>query len=93
MAEHHDIREGLDTEPVVRVSGEFSLLPHDFGEDLKASKTRLLLDHRFQLVHYLDADGVETNDSRVSGRGRPCPGESRRRSCSPARRSLDRPFD
>jgi hypothetical protein len=59
MAEHHDIREGLDTEPVVRVSGEFSLLPQDFGEDLKVSNTRLLLDHRFQLVHYLDAGGVE----------------------------------
>jgi hypothetical protein len=59
MAEDLNIKEGLDTEPVVRVCGEFSLLPQHFGEDLKLSKTRLLLDHRFQLVHYLDAGGVE----------------------------------
>jgi hypothetical protein len=59
MAEHQDIAEALGTEPVVRVCGEFSLLPEHFGEDLKASKTRLLLDHRFQLVHYLDAAGSQ----------------------------------
>jgi hypothetical protein len=59
MAEHRDIAEALGTEPVVRVCGEFSLLPEHFGEDLKASKTRLLLDHRFQLVHYLDAAGLQ----------------------------------
>jgi hypothetical protein len=57
MAEKLDVVEGLDTEPVVRVYGEISLLPQHFGEDLKVSKTRLLLDHRFQLVHYLDARG------------------------------------
>jgi hypothetical protein len=59
MAEDTDIEEGLNTEPVVRVCGEISLLPQHFGEDLKLSKTRLLLDHRFQLVHYLDARGLE----------------------------------
>jgi hypothetical protein len=59
VAKERDIVEGLDTEPVVRVCGEISLLPQHFGEDLKASKTRLLLDHRFQLVHYVDADGLE----------------------------------
>jgi hypothetical protein len=59
MAEDQDIREGLSTEPVVRVCGELSLLPQHFGEDLKVSKTLLLLDPRFQLDHYLDADGVE----------------------------------
>jgi hypothetical protein len=59
MAEEQDIVEGLRTEPVVRVCGEIPLLPQHFGEDLKASKTRLLLDHRFQLVHYLDAGGFE----------------------------------
>jgi hypothetical protein len=59
MAAHRDIAEGLDTEPVVRVCGEFSLIPQHFGEDLKVSKTRLLLDHRFQIVHYLDARGLE----------------------------------
>jgi hypothetical protein len=59
MAQHQDSAEGLDTEPVVRVCGEVSLLPQHFGEDLKASRTRLLLDHRFQLVHYLDAGGLE----------------------------------
>jgi hypothetical protein len=51
--------EGVDTEPMVRICGEMSLLPQHFGQDLKASKTRLLLDHRFQLVHYLDAGGIE----------------------------------
>jgi hypothetical protein len=59
MAEEQDNVEGLDTEPVVRICGEISLLPKHFGEDLKASGTRLLLDHRFQLVHYLDAGGFE----------------------------------
>jgi hypothetical protein len=59
MAEDQDIAEALQTEPVVRVCGEFSLLPQHFGEDLKASKTRLLLDHRFQVVHYLDAGGLQ----------------------------------
>jgi len=59
MAEDENIEDGLDTEPVVRVCGELSLLPQYFGEDLKVSKTRLLLDHRFQMVHYLDAEGVE----------------------------------
>ncbi len=58
MAEDQNIVEGLDTEPVVRICGEISLLPQHFGQDLKASKTRLLLDHRFQLVHYLDARGL-----------------------------------
>jgi hypothetical protein len=61
MAEDQDLHESLDTELVVRVCGEFSLLPQHFGEDLKATKTRLLLDHRFQLVHFLDACGVEQN--------------------------------
>jgi hypothetical protein len=59
MAEHQDLADNLETEPVARVCGEFSLLPQHFGEDLKASKTRLLLDHRFQLVHYLDASGLQ----------------------------------
>jgi hypothetical protein len=59
MAEDRDIAEGLDTEPIVRVCGEFPLLPQHFGQDLKVSRTRLLLDHRFQLVHYLDARGLE----------------------------------
>jgi hypothetical protein len=59
MDEHQDIADALETESVVRVCGEFSLLPQHFGEDLKASKTRLLLDHRFQLVHYLDAGGLQ----------------------------------
>ena len=59
MAAHRDIAEGLDTEPVVRVCGEFSLIPQHFGEDLKVSRTRLLLDHRFQLVRYLNAQGLE----------------------------------
>jgi hypothetical protein len=59
MAEHQDTTEALETEPVVRVSGEFSLLPQHSGEDLKVSKTRLLLDNRFQLVHYLDASGLQ----------------------------------
>jgi hypothetical protein len=59
MAEEQANVEGMDTEPVVRVCGEMSLLPEHLGQDLKASKTRLLLDHRFQLVHYLDAGGRE----------------------------------
>jgi hypothetical protein len=59
MAEHQDVAEALETEPVVRVCGEFSLLPQHFGTDLKASKTRLLLDQRCQLVHYLDAGGSQ----------------------------------
>jgi hypothetical protein len=59
MAADREIAEGLKTEPVVRVCGEFSLIPKHFGEDLKVSRTRLLLDHRFQLVHYLDAGGLE----------------------------------
>ena len=47
------------TERVVRVFGEFSLLPQHLGEDVKVLKARLLLDPRFQMVHYLDAGGVE----------------------------------
>jgi hypothetical protein len=59
MDEHQDIADALETEPVVRVNRELTLLPQHFGEDLKISKTRLLLDHRFQLVHYLDARGLQ----------------------------------
>jgi hypothetical protein len=59
VAQDQNTGEGLGTEPVVRVSGEFSLLPRHFGDDLKVSKIRLLLDPRFQLVHYLDAYGLE----------------------------------
>jgi hypothetical protein len=51
--------EEKPTERVVRVAGEFSLLPRDLGEDVKALRARLLLDPRFQMVHYLDAEGVE----------------------------------
>jgi hypothetical protein len=51
--------EEEETERVVRVSGEFSLLPDDLREDVKALKARLILDPRFQMVHYLDAKGVK----------------------------------
>jgi hypothetical protein len=51
--------EEKPTERVVRVTGEFSLLPQHLGEDVKALRSRLLLDPRFQFVHFLDADGVE----------------------------------
>jgi hypothetical protein len=47
------------TERVVRVFGEFSLLPQHLGEDVKVLKARLLLDPRFQMVHYLDAGGLK----------------------------------
>jgi hypothetical protein len=53
-----DIEE-KPTERVIRVAGEFSLLPQYLGEDVKALKARLLLDARFQYVHYLDSDGEE----------------------------------
>ena len=49
----------IPTERVVRVTDEFSLLPQYLGEDVKALRSRELLDPRFQLVHYLDAHGVE----------------------------------
>jgi len=51
--------EEIPTERVVKVSGEFSLLPHYLGEDVKVSRVLLLLDPRFQVVHYLDVEGVE----------------------------------
>jgi hypothetical protein len=49
----------IPTKRVVRVTGEFSLLPQYPGEDVKTLRARLLLDTRFQLAHYLDAHGVE----------------------------------
>jgi hypothetical protein len=55
--------EELPTERVVRVHGEFSLLPQYLGEDVKALKARVLLDPRFQVVHYLDAEGLERTAS------------------------------
>jgi hypothetical protein len=49
----------IPTERVVKVSGEFSLLPDYLGEDIKVLRVLLLLDPRFQMVHYLDAEGVK----------------------------------
>ena len=51
--------EEIPTERVVKVSGEFSLLPDYLGEDIKVLRVLLLLDPRFQMVHYLDAEGVK----------------------------------
>jgi hypothetical protein len=51
------------TERVVRVRGEFSLLPQHLGEDVKALKARVILDPRFQMVHYLDAEGLQRTAS------------------------------
>jgi hypothetical protein len=54
------------TERVVRVFGEISLLPQHLGEDVKALKARLLLDPRFQWVHYLDAGGMKQTVTRTA---------------------------
>ena len=77
------------TERVVRVHGEFSLLPQYLGEDVKALKARVLLDPRFQMVHYLDAEGLERTAS-----GQPptwlLSWNTQAMSSSPARHRLER---